>query len=170
MIPAYVALGSNLNNPAQQLSSALNALSRLPETSLTACSPAYRSTAVGPGQQPDYLNAVAALRTALAPLDLLHQLQDIEQAQGRERGERWGARTLDLDILLYGNLVMDEDELTIPHPRMRDRNFVLQPLHDLGATLSLPCGTLIASLLQHCPAGDLVLHGELTVSSSFQEH
>ena len=85
MIPAYVALGSNLNNPAQQLSSALNALSRLPETSLTACSPAYRSTAVGPGQQPDYLNAVAALRTALAPLDLLHQLQDILRDPYTER-------------------------------------------------------------------------------------
>lgn len=150
MTTAYVALGSNLGDPATQLSSALRALRQLPDSTLADCSPWYRSRAVGPGEQPDYLNAVARLETALAAVDLLRALQAIEAAQGRQRELRWGPRTIDLDILLYGESVIDSPELCVPHPRLKERNFVLFPLFDLAPELALPCGTRIESLLQYC--------------------
>jgi 2-amino-4-hydroxy-6-hydroxymethyldihydropteridine diphosphokinase len=169
MTIAYLALGSNLGEPHQQLLSALAALRRIRDSNLLACSPVYRSAAVGPGNQPDYLNAVAALDTALQPGQLLDALQAIETAHGRRREIRWGPRTLDLDILLFGDLVMDSHTLTLPHPRLATRNFVLYPLHDLDPGLTLPCGTRIASLLRRCPRGHLQNLGPLVDLAVGQE-
>ena len=151
MTNSYIALGSNLGKPAQQIASALEAMARLPDTELQAQSPWYCSAAIGPGPQPDYINAVARLDTGLTSLQLLHALQAIEIAHGRERKQHWGPRTLDLDILLYGEDTVSSPELSIPHPRLQQRNFVLYPLFDLAPDLALPCGTTIASLLARCP-------------------
>lgn len=147
----YIGLGSNLAKPLQQLSSALEAMAALPDTRLLRCSSFYRSAPVGPGEQPDYINAVAELETDLEPLELLDQLQAIEAVHGRERTIRWGARTLDLDILLYGREQIDVPRLQVPHPRMAERNFVLLPLAELEPQLQLPTGEAIQALLQICP-------------------
>lgn len=151
MISAFLGLGSNLQSPRAQLQRCIDALAQLPGTQLMAVSPFYGSAAVGPGTQPDYVNAVAQIETALAPQDLLTALQHIEQEQGRERGpERWLPRTLDLDILLYGDQVVNLPHLHIPHPRMHERNFVLLPLFDLAPDLALPDGQRVRELLQQC--------------------
>jgi len=155
--PAFIALGSNLGEPALQLQRAVAALAALPDTRLEQVSGVYRSAAVGPGSQPDYLNAVARLVTRLAPESLLDALQRIEEAQGRERGVRWGPRTLDLDILLYGDHRIHSARLTIPHPRMHQRDFVLYPLREISNTnLALPGGADIDSLLDRLPRDGLV--------------
>lgn len=159
-LTSYIAMGSNLQQPLQQLRSATKGLAQLPDSTLISISQAYRSAAVGPGEQPDYLNAVARVDTRLPPRELLAGLQALERAHGRERSERWGARTLDLDILLYGDLYMDEPALTIPHPRMRERNFVLYPLAEVAQeNLVLPDGTDLDTLLSNCPRGDLLETG-----------
>ena len=151
MITAFIGLGSNLLSPAAQLQRCVDALAQLPESKLVAVSPFYGSAAIGPGQQPDYVNAVAQIDTALSPQALLAALQQIEQQQGRERGpERWLPRTLDLDILLYGDQVVNEAHLHIPHPRMGERNFVLLPLQDLAPNLALPDGRRVRDLAQGC--------------------
>ena len=152
MSRAYIGLGSNLQDPLAQLRRATSALADLPGTRLTATSSVYRSRAVGPGEQPDYLNAAAALDTELEPLALLHALQAIENAQGREREERWGARTLDLDLLVYDDLVLDTPELTLPHPRIAERDFVLYPLAEISDTRSLLPGIAsLDTLIEKCP-------------------
>ncbi len=157
MTTAYIALGSNLSDPASQLRAALKQLNSLPHCHITAISSVYRSTAVGPGEQPDYLNAVVKITTSLPPPQLLDATQVIEQSQGRVREQRWAARTLDLDILLYGCEKIDTPSLKIPHPRMAKRNFVLYPLAEIaGEKLMLPCGGVLESLLATCPAGNLV--------------
>jgi len=157
MTPVYVALGSNLRNPESQLRSAVVALEALPDTRLDRVSSIYRSAAVGPGEQPDYLNAVILLATRLTPAALLDALQQIEQDQGRIRDTRWGPRTLDLDILLYGDLQVTSVRLTIPHPRMQQRDFVLYPLREISNTnLVLPDGSDIDTLLRQCPTDGLV--------------
>lgn len=150
MIDAYIALGSNLGDSPALLASALAAMDELTDTHLDAVSHTYRSAPVGPGEQRDYLNLVARLHTMLDPHALLSALQRIENDHGRERQERWGARTLDLDILLYGNQQIDSPELTIPHPHMAERNFVLYPLSDLAADLVLPCGTPLGRWRDGC--------------------
>ncbi|TGD70931.1 2-amino-4-hydroxy-6-hydroxymethyldihydropteridine diphosphokinase [Mangrovimicrobium sediminis] len=156
MIDAYIALGSNLAQPLLQLRAAVAALAALPHSELLACSSAYRSAAVGPGEQPDYLNAVAQLRTDLPALALLDALQAIEAARGRVREVRWGARTLDLDLLLYGEQAIDHPRLQVPHPRLSERAFVLYPLGDVApANLLLPGGEELGKLLAACPRGDL---------------
>ena len=156
MITAYIALGSNLQNPEHQLRSALAALTALPDSRLQQVSSVYRSAAVGPGPQPDYLNAVARLLTALPPETLLDALQQQEQAQGRTRNVRWEARTLDLDILLYGNAVIETERLTIPHRALCQRNFVLYPLLQVcPANFVLPDGTDLDTFVRDCPVGDL---------------
>jgi 2-amino-4-hydroxy-6-hydroxymethyldihydropteridine diphosphokinase len=157
---SFIGLGSNLGEPLKQLQQAARTLAELPHSQLLATSSVYRSAAVGPGPQPDYLNAVARLRTSLAPLELLHALQDIEQQQGRTRERRWGARTLDLDLLLYGQCVLDSSELTLPHPALQDRHFVLYPLAELCPDLVLPCGTDLDTLLASCPPTGLVNTGQ----------
>lgn len=153
---AYIALGSNLDDPPAQIQRALSALAQLPETKLTACAPWYYSTAIGPGTQADYINTVACLCTGLAPLELLHALQTIETAQGRIRTQHWGARTLDLDLLLYDDLSLETEELSLPHPRLTERNFVLIPLHDLVPELLLPDGTAIKQWLANCGSAGIV--------------
>lgn len=156
MNTAYIGLGSNLDKPEQQLERALNTLWQLPQCSLQSCSSLYRSTAVGPGIQPDYLNAVAKMTTTLEPESLLLELQGIETAQGRTRNVHWGARTLDLDILLYGHFQLDTNILQLPHPRMTERNFVLYPLFEISPELTLPNGTPLTSLLARVDRGDLL--------------
>ena len=155
MTRCYIALGSNLDDPRQQLAAAFDSLAELPGSRLVRRSRLYRSRAVGPGKQPDYLNAVGCVETGLDPHELLRKLQGIENRQGRQRDVRWGARTLDLDILLYGNRQIDSDWLTVPHPRMAERDFVLYPLSEIDPELVLPCGTPLASLLQRCPNTNL---------------
>ncbi|MCB1705480.1 MAG: 2-amino-4-hydroxy-6-hydroxymethyldihydropteridine diphosphokinase [Halioglobus sp.] len=157
MTAAYIALGSNLQHPAEQLGRAVAALAALPQSRLDAVSSVYRSAAVGPGPQPDYLNAVALLQTDLPALQLLDALQGIEQAQGRIRDIKWGPRTLDLDLLLYGDETLSTPRLTVPHPQMAHRHFVLYPLRELcGPHYRLPCGKVLQTLLQHCPETGLV--------------
>lgn len=158
MSRAYIALGSNLNNPAAQLRQAVTAIDTWNETTVDGASHMYRSKAVGPGEQPDYLNAVISITTALTPNALLEKLQSQEDNQGRVRQERWGARTLDLDILLYDRQKIDSKTLQLPHPRMKERNFVLYPLAEIaGQQMLLPCGTILGTLLSQCPRGDLTL-------------
>jgi 2-amino-4-hydroxy-6-hydroxymethyldihydropteridine diphosphokinase len=129
-VRAYVGLGSNLGDRAAYLLLGLSALSRLPKTHLLRLSPVYETDPVGP-PQPPYLNMVAELETELSPKGLLAEMLRIEKALGRERRERWGPRTLDLDLLLYGDLVLEEEGLSVPHPRLHERAFVLVPLLDL---------------------------------------
>lgn len=156
MIRTYIALGSNLNNPLAQLRAAVSAIGTLPESRPGRISSCYRSRAVGPGEQPDYLNAVMQLDTSLSPLALLDSLQEIETNQGRERSLRWGARTLDLDILLYGERRIASERLVIPHPRLAERNFVLYPLLEISnIKLMLPGGHDLGTLVSACPLDDL---------------
>jgi 2-amino-4-hydroxy-6-hydroxymethyldihydropteridine diphosphokinase len=151
----YIGLGSNLDEPNQQLRSAIDSLRQLPETTMTGVSAFYSSESLSPGQ-PRYTNAVAALETDLAPLVLLDSLQTIEAAQGRERKERWGPRTLDLDILLYGDQVIDIPRLKVPHYHMQARPFVLYPLAELVPNdFLLADGRALAQLLADCPFVDL---------------
>ncbi|WP_299596956.1 2-amino-4-hydroxy-6-hydroxymethyldihydropteridine diphosphokinase [uncultured Microbulbifer sp.] len=151
----YIGLGSNLADPAAQLRSALGQIRNVPQTTLVSCSDFYASAPVGPGEQPDYVNAVACLETALSPEALLDALQAIENLHGRKRTLRWGARTLDLDILLYGNQQLDTARLQVPHPRMAERNFVLEPLAELSPELTMPDGTSLRTLLAQCPPNRL---------------
>lgn len=134
---AYVALGSNLGDRAGHLAAGLSALATLPGTCVLAISATFETAPVGPAGQQNYFNAAAALATSLAPRDLLEHLLAIEQAQGRVRRERWGPRTLDLDLLLHGDAVLDDPHLTLPHPRMLERAFVLAPLADIAPALFL---------------------------------
>ena len=160
MIEAYIGLGSNLEEPLQQLRQALLAIAELPSSHLVHVSSAYRSAAVGPGEQPDYLNAAVQLRTSLDPDALLQKLQRIELAQGRVRTVRWGPRTLDLDILLYGDLRLTTPTLPIPHPGLAQRNFALYPLLEIcGPNLVLPDGADLGTLTARCPQGELVKTG-----------
>lgn len=158
-VRAYLGIGSNLNDPVIQVQQACQALAQLPVSQLIARSPLYRSAPVGgPPDQPDYLNAVAALDTALNPDELLAALQAIEIQQGRVRTVRWGPRTLDLDVLLYGSLQRDDPRLTLPHPRLQERAFVLYPLYDIAPDLTIPGQGALAKLLRNCPPLPLVGH------------
>ncbi|HEB27945.1 MAG TPA: 2-amino-4-hydroxy-6-hydroxymethyldihydropteridine diphosphokinase [Porticoccus sp.] len=140
MVRCFIALGSNLEQPLEQVNRAIEALAKLPNSRLEATSPWYQSTAIGPGNQADYINGVAELCTTQKPLQLLSLLQQIENQQQRKRLQHWGPRTLDLDLLLYGDQVINEATLTVPHARMLERNFVLCPLHDIAPDLVLPGG------------------------------
>ncbi|WP_313055002.1 2-amino-4-hydroxy-6-hydroxymethyldihydropteridine diphosphokinase [Pseudomonas lopnurensis] len=149
----YIGLGSNLADPQRQLRGALQALAELPQSRLVGVSSLYASDPLGPTDQPRYVNAVAALDTALAPLALLDALQAIERAQGRERkAERWGPRTLDLDILLFGDRLIDEPRLQVPHYHLQARAFVLYPLAEIAPRdLQLADGRSLDELLAACP-------------------
>lgn len=139
-IPAWVGLGSNLDEPAGQIRAALDALGELPASRLVSHSPTMTTPPMGPVAQPDYLNAVAGLLTQLEPLELLDELLAIERRQGRDRstGLRWGPRRIDLDLLVYGNETLATDRLTVPHPGIAHRNFVLLPLLELAPDLWIP--------------------------------
>ena len=147
----YIGMGSNLADPADQLRSAIQALAQLPDSRFVGVSAFYQSDSLLPGQ-PRYTNAVAAIDTTLAPLALLDALQAIELDQGRERLERWGPRTLDLDILLFGDRLIDEPRLKVPHYQVHLRAFVLYPLAELApADLRLADGRMLKDLLADCP-------------------
>lgn len=147
---AYIGLGSNLEHPRQQVESAVAAIATLPATRLLRQSRWYQSAAIGPGEQPDYVNGAVLIATDLEPQALLSQLQAIEAAHGRQRLIHWGARTLDLDLLLYGEQQISTANLQVPHPRLQERNFVLYPLADLSPDLHLPDGTALTRLLANC--------------------
>ena len=137
--PAYVGLGSNLGQPAAQLREAIDRLAGLPDTRLIATSRLWASPPLGPPGQPDYVNAVAGLLTRREPRDLLGELQAIEQAMGRSRPPvRWGPRLIDLDLLAFGNETLDEPGLTVPHPGLHQRDFVLYPLAEIAPQLWIP--------------------------------
>ena len=155
MIDVFVGLGSNLADPAAQLGRAIAELAALPNTTLVAQSPFYASKPVGPQDQPDYVNGAAWLNTSLAPHVLLDHLQNIEQAHDRERLQHWGPRTLDLDVLLFGQQTLNDDRLTVPHAQLSQRDFALQPLLDLNPKLTLPDGTALALLRRQCPDNQL---------------
>jgi 2-amino-4-hydroxy-6-hydroxymethyldihydropteridine diphosphokinase len=138
---SFIALGSNLGDRAAHIDSAIRALRNRHDTRLLAVSPIFETAPVGPVPQGPYLNAAAALRTTLAPRDLLDAIRGIERCEGRDRGsdaQRWGPRTLDLDLLIYDSLVVSEPGLTLPHPRMHERAFVLEPLSRIAAAAIIP--------------------------------
>jgi len=152
---AYIGLGSNLENPAQQLRKALKELDRLPDTRLIKASSLYSSKPVGPQDQPDFVNAVAQLETNLEPLALLDQLQALEQAHRRVRERHWGPRTLDLDLLLFNEQVISHPRLTVPHAHMHERGFVLLPLAEISPKLTLPGKGSITDILPNIATDDL---------------
>lgn len=161
-VRAYIGVGSNLDQPARQVAEALIGLARLPQSRLLAQSRLYQSRPLGPQDQPDFINAAALLETGLAPLPLLRELQALEARHGRNRaGERrWGPRTLDLDILLYGDLRMHTQELTLPHPRLHERSFVLYPLAEIAPELRVPDHGPVQTLRDRCPLPAIQLYGE----------
>jgi 2-amino-4-hydroxy-6-hydroxymethyldihydropteridine diphosphokinase len=147
MSAAYVALGANLGDPACTIRAAFGALANLPESRVVRCSSLYRTAPVGIVDQPEFINAVALLETTLAPESLLDALLDIECRFGRRRAEKNGPRTLDLDLLLYDHRVVELPRLTLPHPRLHLRAFVLQPLAEIAPDLHLPGRGYIAAWL-----------------------
>ena len=149
MTVAYIAIGSNLASPLEQVNAALKALGDIPESHILIVSSFYRTPPLGPLDQPDYLNAAVALETSLAPEELLNHTQRIELQQGRVRkAERWGPRTLDLDIMLFGNEVINTERLTVPHYDMKNRGFMLWPLFEIAPELVFPDGTILENLLR----------------------
>jgi 2-amino-4-hydroxy-6-hydroxymethyldihydropteridine diphosphokinase len=148
-VAAFVALGSNLEDPRHQVEAGLAALARLPRTTRLACSSLYATAPVGYADQPDFVNAVAAVETALAARALLQALLETESRHGRRRTFPNAPRTLDLDLLLYGGQVIDEPGLIVPHPRMHDRAFVLVPLAEIAPD---------AFIAGHGTAGELAAH------------
>jgi len=156
LVTAYIGLGSNLASPVEQIKSARTAIAATVGVEELAFSSLYRSLPMGPQDQPDYVNAVMCVATSLPPMDLLHRLQSIENAQGRVRkGERWGARTLDLDLLIYGDRKIEVPDLTVPHAGIAERSFVLHPLYEIAPQLVVPGKGNIADLVAKCPLNGL---------------
>ncbi|MDO9138882.1 MAG: 2-amino-4-hydroxy-6-hydroxymethyldihydropteridine diphosphokinase [Methylobacter sp.] len=155
-VTAYIGLGSNLANPAEQIKAARAAIADIAGVQELAFSSVYRSPPMGPQDQPDYVNAVMAIATELPPIDLLRCLQQIENEQGRVRkAERWGARTLDLDVLIYGGQEINLPDLIVPHTGLTERAFVLYPLFEIAPQLIVPGKGAIAALLADCPRNGL---------------
>jgi 2-amino-4-hydroxy-6-hydroxymethyldihydropteridine diphosphokinase len=144
---AFVGLGANLDNPLQQVTQAISELDGIEHTRVLAASSLYRSAPIGYADQPDFINAVAKLQTGLSPRRLLDALHVIENRHGRRRSVRNAPRTLDLDLLLYGAVVVREEDLILPHPRMHERAFVLLPLAEIAPDASLPGYPPLAQLL-----------------------
>ena len=154
MISCYIGLGSNLNQPADQLRAACAGLQTIPKSNLICASSVYRTSPVGKLDQPDFLNATVKLDTELSVLSLFETLQEIEKIQGRIRSERWGARNIDIDILLFGDKTLSNPRLTIPHPRLHLRLFVLTPLVEIcGPSMRLPSGFVLKQVIEDCPPG-----------------
>jgi len=153
MTLAYIAIGSNLASPLEQVNAAITALGEIPHSQIVARSAFYRTPPLGPQDQPDYLNAAVALETTLDADTLLDHTQRIELAQGRMRkAERWGPRTLDLDIMLFGDEVINTPRLTVPHYDMHNRGFMLWPLFEIAPEVLFPDGTPLACVLTQCGA------------------
>jgi 2-amino-4-hydroxy-6-hydroxymethyldihydropteridine diphosphokinase len=147
---AYVGIGSNLQDPVAQVKGALAELERIPRTRLLKSSSLYRSKPVGYAGQPDFVNAVASLETALEPVELLIELQKIEKRHGRERSFKDAPRSLDLDLLLYDDVVINISSLIVPHPRMHQRAFVLKPLLEIAPGIAIPGVGPAAARLPEC--------------------
>jgi len=155
-VTVYVALGCNLGSRHVNLASALSALENHEQIAELKCSSVYETSPMGPQDQPDYLNAVVVFDTDLAAEALLDVLQDIETNHGRTRtGERWGPRTLDLDLLLYGDQLLDTPRLKVPHPGIADRSFVLLPLGELAPHLIIPAVGAVSQLITQCQHFDI---------------
>ncbi len=156
MVTAMIGLGSNLADPKLQIQNAREAIARLPITEERGFSSLYASPPMGPQDQPDYVNAVMAITTELSARKLLQALQGIENQQGRLRERRWGERTLDLDILVYGDVLIDEPDLVVPHYGIADRSFVLYPLQDVVEQgFEIPGKGALTELLKDCPKNGL---------------
>lgn len=156
-ITAYIGLGSNLSKPIKQIEKAIEKIGIIPKSRLLSVSSLYLSKPMGPQDQNDYINAVLALETALSAIELLNALQSIENNAGRVRKEnRWGARILDLDIILFGNEIINTDRLTIPHYGMSEREFVILPLAEIAPELILPNGESITELSQNIAINSMV--------------
>jgi len=150
MTVAYVGLGANLGDPRRQLESAIDELKRLPDCRVTAASSVYRSAPIGGPDQPDFLNAVAQVDTGLSPEALFGELRAIEARHGRERPFANAPRTLDLDLLLYGDRIVNTPRLVLPHPRMHERAFVLKPLVEIAPQVTIPGRGAASALLSAC--------------------
>ncbi len=162
MTLVYIGLGSNLSDPKEQIILAIKSLKSIKKSEFQSVSSLYYSRPMGPQDQPDYMNAVVALNTELEPLALLDELQAIENISGRVRKDnRWGARILDLDILLYGQDTIENERLTVPHYGLELREFVLQPLAEISPELILPNGKNILTLSQNIPLNGLKIHSKL---------
>ncbi len=155
MANAYIALGSNLQHPAQQVKRAFEVIAKLPNTTLLKRSSLYKTAPVGYDNQPDFINAVAMVETGLTPEAMMQQLLSIEQQFGRERPFPNAPRILDLDLLLYDNITMQTDLLTLPHPRMQSRGFVILPLTEIAVDLILPSGESVVELAKRFPQEDI---------------
>jgi 2-amino-4-hydroxy-6-hydroxymethyldihydropteridine diphosphokinase len=153
---AYIGLGSNLNNPKQQIKDALIALNSTQDVKVVALSSLYQSKPIDDSEQPDYINAVCQVDTHLTALELLYVCQGIETKQHRVREKKWGARTIDLDIILYGVQVVASKQLIIPHPEMMNRPFVLIPLSELESDLKVPVLGPLQALIDLIDTSDLV--------------
>jgi 2-amino-4-hydroxy-6-hydroxymethyldihydropteridine diphosphokinase len=145
--PVYIGIGSNLESPEDQVRQAIAALGDMPGSILVSKSALYKSSPMGPSDQPDFVNAVVALLTQASVRELLHVLHQIERNQGRERdGERWGPRTMDLDLLAYAGRIINDDDLIVPHPGIADRNFVLLPWQEIAPHYRVPGLAEVAAL------------------------
>ena len=160
-VQVYIGLGSNLDNPEQQIASALQNLSEIKDSRLISDSGLFKSPPMGPQDQPDYLNAAALIETELNAELLLDQLQAIENQHGRVRTRHWGERTLDLDILLYGDEVVNTERLTVPHAGLAEREFVLYPLQKINPELNVPGKGNIMDLIEACPVSGIEYLGPI---------
>jgi 2-amino-4-hydroxy-6-hydroxymethyldihydropteridine diphosphokinase len=149
----FVGIGANLEDPVRQVKQAIGELGGIEQTRVLGVSSLYRSAPVGFAGQPDFINAVVRLQTGLSPHELLDALHVIEQRHGRQRSVRNAPRTLDLDLLLFGTRVLNEESLTLPHPRMHERAFVLVPLAEIAADVALPGRATLAQLLAQVDTG-----------------
>lgn len=155
MTDAYIGLGSNLDGPEDQLNRAIKSLQQLPATTLIRTSSFYRTRPLGPAGQPDYINAVLWIQTGLTANDLLKHMQIIEDCQGRIRNIHWGPRTLDLDLLLFGESIIHDVDLNVPHPELHKRGFVLYPLYEISPEIVIPGYGPVTSLLQEVNTDDV---------------
>jgi 2-amino-4-hydroxy-6-hydroxymethyldihydropteridine diphosphokinase len=148
---AYIGIGSNLDNPVVQVQEAIEELGAIPDSILISRSSLYSSKPMGAADQPAYVNAVVAIDTVLSPQSLLQSLQAIERRQGRERtGEKWGPRVLDLDLLLYGSRMINTAGLTVPHPGLHERDFVLVPLEEIAGDINIPGRGMLSAYISRC--------------------
>ena len=165
-VEAYIGIGSNLEDPQSQIINAFQELQELPNTQVLIKSSLYQSKPMGPMNQPDFINAVAKISTMLRPQELLNELQNIEERHQRKRQtERWGPRTLDLDIILYGDQQIDTKQLQIPHSGMAEREFVLIPLQEIEADLIIPGKGTLRELIERLPRYELKKIDNMDVES-----
>jgi len=154
---AYLGLGSNLNNPQTQVEKAVQALDDAPGIQVLRCSSWYLTDPIGVTDQPDFINGVVAVTTHLSPLELRNSTMTIEHEQQRRRMNKWGPRTIDIDILLYDNIIMNHPLLTIPHRHLKERAFVLYPLVEIAPDLVLPDGESLQTVIKTCPKQGITL-------------